>query len=151
MNYILLVVSDVSNLLRWLKQPPKIPHTSPRIQPPIDHVYMTIYQLIKILDLGITGKTAATGFELYTVITRSFWLLQTPPPFWIFPRTILTFLLRLPYVQFSHPLSRYPCIYEKKFQKFSKIFALKKLGVGKFQQPPRPEREGVAAKINRFS
>ena len=74
-------------------------------------------------------------------------LLQ-PPPFRIFPRTIFAFLLRLPYGQFTHPLSRYPCIYEKIFQKF---LPWKKLRGGGLQQPPRPEREGVAAKINKFS
>ena len=40
------------------------------------------------------------------------------PPFRIFPRAIFAFLLRLPYSQFTHPLSRYPYIYEKIFQKF---------------------------------
>ena len=71
------------------------------------------------------------------------------PPFRIFPRTIFAFMLRLPYGQFTHPLSRYPCIYEKKFQKF---LPWKKLGGGGLQQPPppRPEREGVVAKINKF-
>ena len=51
----------------------------------------------------------------------------------IFPRTIFAFLLRLPYGQFTHPLSRYPCIYEKIFQKFLRC---KKLGGGGLQQPP---------------
>ena len=41
-------------------------------------------------------------------------------PFRIFPRAVfvIAFLLRLPYGPFTHPLSRYPCIYEKIFQKF---------------------------------
>ena len=39
------------------------------------------------------------------------------PSFRIFPRTIFAFLQRLLYGQFTHPLSRYPCIYEKNFQK----------------------------------
>ena len=50
-------------------------------------------------------------------------LLQ-PPQFRIFPRIIFAFLQRLPYGQFTHPLSRYPCIYEKFFQN---IFAVKKV------------------------
>ena len=49
------------------------------------------------------------------------------PPFWIFPRTIFAFLPRLLYGQFTHPLSRYPCIYKKNFQKF---LPWKKLGGG---------------------
>ena len=75
-----------------------------------------------------------------------------PPPFRIFPRTIFAFLLRLPYGQLAHPLSRHPCIYEKNFQKF---LPWKKLGgggrVATEPPPPRPEREGVVAKINKFS
>ena len=63
------------------------------------------------------------------------------PPFGFSPRAIFVFLLRLPYGQFTHPLSRYP--------NFSKLFAVKK--VGGLQQPPRLEREGVAAKLNKFS
>ena len=70
------------------------------------------------------------------------------PPFRIFPRTIFAFLLRLPYGQFTHPLSRYPCIYAKIFQKF---LLWKKLGVGLQQPPPVLRREGVAAKMNKFS
>ena len=39
-------------------------------------------------------------------------------------------------------------------KQFSKVFAVKKVGWwgggGELQQPPRPEREGVAAKINTF-
>ena len=73
----------------------------------------------------------------------------SPPPFRIFPRTIFAFLLRLPYGQFTHPLSRYPYIYGKNFQKF---LPWKNLGGGGgLQQLIRPEREGVAAKINKFS
>ena len=34
------------------------------------------------------------------------------PPFRIFPRAVFAFLLRLPYGPITHPLSRYPCIYE---------------------------------------
>ena len=40
------------------------------------------------------------------------------------------------------------------WKNFSKIFTVKKVGEGGgegLQQPPRPEREGVAAKINKFS
>ena len=57
------------------------------------------------------------------------------PPFPIFPRTIFAFLLRLPYGQFTHPLSRHPCIYEKKF---SKIFAVEKVGGGEVATTPPP-------------
>ena len=38
----------------------------------------------------------------------------TPP----FGFSLVPFLLRLPYGPFTHPLSRYPCIYENNFQKF---------------------------------
>ena len=41
-------------------------------------------------------------------------------PFQIFPRTISAFLLRLTYGQFTHPMSRYPCICENFFQNFSR-------------------------------
>ena len=56
---------------------------------------------------------------------------------WIFPRTIFAFLLKLPYGQFTHPLSRYPCIYEKNFQKFLRW---KKFGGGGggCNSPPPP-------------
>ena len=61
---------------------------------------------------------------------------------------LVPFLLRLLFGQFTHPLSRYPCIYEK----FSKTFAVKNVeGRGLQQSLPRPEREEVAAKINKFS
>ena len=66
-------------------------------------------------------------------------LLQ-PFPFRIFPRTIFAFLLRLPYGQFNHPLSRYPCIYEKMLQQF---LPWKKLGGGGVGlHPPSWERKG---------
>ena len=74
----------------------------------------------------------------------------SPPPFQIFPRTIFAFLQRLPYSQFTHPLSRYPCIYEEIFQKF---LPGKSWGVGErggVATTP-PEREGAVAKINKFS
>ena len=48
------------------------------------------------------------------------------PSFRIFPRTIFAFLLRLLDGQFTHPLSRYPCIYEKFFKNF---FTVKKVEV----------------------
>ena len=64
------------------------------------------------------------------------------------PRAVFAFLLRLPYGQFTHPLSRYPYIYEKNFQKFRHE---KSWGVGGgTATPPRPEREGVAEKIDKF-
>ena len=47
------------------------------------------------------------------------------PPFGIFPCTIIAFFLRLSYGQFTQPLSRYPCIYEKNF---SKVFAVQNVG-----------------------
>ena len=68
-------------------------------------------------------------------------LLQPPPPFQIFPRTIFAFLLRLPYGQFTHPLSRYPNIYEKNF----KFFAVEKVGgwgEGVATSPPSWEGRG---------
>ena len=68
------------------------------------------------------------------------------PPFRIFPRAVFAFFLRLPFGQLTNPLSRCPSIYEKIFQKF---FAVKQVGGrGVATSPPRPEREGVAAKIN---
>ena len=67
---------------------------------------------------------------------------------------VFAFLLRLPYGQFTHPLSRYPCIYEKFFQKF---LPWKKLGDGGVEVGGgwgggcnNPAREGVTAKINKF-
>ena len=39
---------------------------------------------------------------------------------------VVSFLLILSYSQFTHPLFRYSCIYEKMLQK---IFAVKKVGV----------------------
>ena len=38
-------------------------------------------------------------------------LLQPPPPFQIFPVAISAFLLRLPFGQFTHPLSKYIPMY----------------------------------------
>ena len=77
----------------------------------------------------------------------------TPPPFRIFPHTIFAFLLRLPNGQFTHPLSRYSCIYAKNFKNFchEKSWGLR--GCNNFPPPPplHPEREGVPAKINTFS
>ena len=66
-------------------------------------------------------------------------LLQLPP-FRIFPRTIVAFLLGLPYHQFTHPLSRYPCIYEKKFQN---LLPWKKLGGGGRAATTPPSWEGT--------
>ena len=45
-------------------------------------------------------------------------VVAAPPPFGFSLVPFLAFLLRLPYGQFTHPLSRYPCICEKIFQKF---------------------------------
>ena len=53
---------------------------------------------------------------------------HSPPPLSDFLLvTFFAFLLRLSYGQFTHPLSRYPCIYEKKNQTF---LPCKKLGGG---------------------
>ena len=60
---------------------------------------------------------------------------------------VFAFLLGLSFGQFAHPLSKYPCINEKK----SKNFAVKKVGGSGLQQPTPPERKGMAAKINTFS
>ena len=76
-------------------------------------------------------------------------IVATPP----FGFSLVPFLqlLRLPYGQFTHPLPRYPCINDEK--KISKLFAVKNVGGwGRgCNNPPRPEREGVAEKINTFS
>ena len=100
--------------------------------------------------VGLQPRSLVTSGYMLTLSLRRWWRC-----WWgggvvaIFPRTIFAFLLRLPYGQFTHPLSRYPCIYEKIFQKF---LPCKKLGGGGVTTtPPRPEREGVAAKINKFS
>ena len=69
-----------------------------------------------------------------------------PPPFRIFPRTIFAFLLRLPYGQFTYPLSRYPCICEKNFQKF---LPWKKLGGGAAATNPPPSWEGRGGSKNK--
>ena len=37
-------------------------------------------------------------------------VVATPSPFRIFPRAVFAFSLRLPFGQFTHPFSRYPCI-----------------------------------------
>ena len=89
---------------------------------------------------------------IYAVLTlslrRGAGVVAIPLPFRIFSRAVFAFLLRLPYGPFTHLLSRYPCIFEKNVQKF---LPRKKLGGGGgLQQPPRPDREGVAAKINKF-
>ena len=62
--------------------------------------------------------------EILTLFLRGNWKsgynvsILLLPPFRIFPRAVFAFLLRLPYGPFTHPLSRYPCIYEKIFKKF---------------------------------
>ena len=54
---------------------------------------------------------------LYPLSQEGGGLLQ-PPPLRIFPRAVFAFSLRLPVGQFTYPLSKYPCFYEKKIQKF---------------------------------
>ena len=67
------------------------------------------------------------------------------PPFRVYPRTIFAFLLRSIYP----PSVQIPMYLKKIFKNFCRE---KSWGVGGgLQQPPRPEREGVAAKINKFS
>ena len=61
--------------------------------------------------------------------------------------TLLFANLRLPFGQFTHPLPRYPYIYEKVFKNFSHE---KKLGGGGGKRVD-PERKGVATKLNKFS
>ena len=105
---------------------------------------------------GESKKTGTQKVALNPILTRSRALLGCltlslrrgggccNPPFRIFPRAVFAFLLRLPYGPFTHPLSRYPCICEKNFQKFCHE---KSWGVGGgVATTPRPEREGVAAK-----
>ena len=83
-------------------------------------------------------------------------VVATPPPFRIFPHAVFAFLLGLPFGQFSYLLSRYPCIYEKKNQN---ILPWKKLcfffrgegGGGGVATASRPEREGLATKMDKFS
>ena len=64
-------------------------------------------------------------------------------PFRIFPPAALAFFLRLSFCQFTHHLSRYPCIYEKKIQK---ALPCKRLGGRGLQQLPRLQREGEQQK-----
>ena len=74
---------------------------------------------------------------------------QRPSPFRIFPCAVFAFLLGLSFGQFAQPLSKYPCINEKK--EIQKNFAVKKAWGWGLQQTTPPEREGVAAKINTLS
>ena len=94
------------------------------------HIKVSLYFTSLAIDL------------LYPLFQEGGGLLQSPP-FRIFPRTIFVYLLRLPYVQFTQPLSRYPCIYEQIFKKF---FTVKKVGVWGVATNTRPEKEGAAAK-----
>ena len=60
---------------------------------------------------------------------------------------VFAFLLRLPFSQFTHPLFRYPCIYEKNF----KIFAVKKVGGrGVCNNPPVLRGKGWQPKYIKF-
>ena len=61
-----------------------------------------------------------------------------PPPLRIFSRTIFAFLLSLPFRQYTHPLSRYPCIYEKNFKDFYRDGGCRWGGGGGLQQRPPP-------------
>ena len=50
-------------------------------------------------------------------------LLQ-PPLFRSFPLAVFAFLLGSPFDQFTHPLSRYPCICEKLFKTYRNFHLL---------------------------
>ena len=111
------------------------------------------------LNTEFQGQNRRTAHHHY--LLRDFWKsLNTlskegggggAVPFRIFPRAVFAFLLRLPYGPFTHPLSRYLCIYKKNFQKFLPWKNLGGEGGGVCNNPPpRPEREGVAAKVNQF-
>ena len=75
-------------------------------------------------------------------------VVATPPPpsfgFSLVP--FLHFLLRLSYGQFTHPLFYTHVSMKNVFKCHEKSW-----GGGVCSNPPRPEREGVAAKINTFS
>ena len=74
-------------------------------------------------------------------------------PFRIFPRSVFCFFARIGIRSIYLPFVQIPMYLKKN----SKNFAVKKVGEGYgggggLQQPsPRPEREGVAAKINKVS
>ena len=57
-----------------------------------------------------------------------------------FPSCRFAFLLGLPFGQFTYPLSRYPCIYEKKFKTFCRE---KGWVVGDCNNPPLPVLRGM--------
>ena len=76
-------------------------------------IYRFLYSLISIL----LDFTTFYGTALTLSLRRGRGGLLQPP----FDFSLVLFfalLLRLPYGPFTHPLSRYPCIYEKKCQKF---------------------------------
>ena len=64
-----------------------------------------------------------TGTRLYESDLESRYICFTfsqhvRPPCWPTQAPIFAFLLRMPFAQVTHSLSRYPCICEKSFQKF---------------------------------
>ena len=70
-----------------------------------------------------------------------------PPPFRIFPRAVFA---KIAIRSIYPPFAQIPMYLWKNFQT---VFAMKKVGGGGgggMQQLPRPEREGVVAKINKF-
>ena len=99
-------------------------------------------------------ELTVTFIAILALSLRSGGCCKAPPPFRIFPRAVFAFLLGLPFGQYIHPLSRCPCIYEKKLKKNCRVKSWGEGGVA--QQlapppPPRPESEGLAAKISKFS
>ena len=68
------------------------------------------------------------------------------PPFRIFPRAVFA---KIAIRSIYPPFVQIPCIYEKMFPKFCHEKGWGGGGWG-VATTPRPEREGVAAKINNF-
>ena len=74
-------------------------------------------------------------------------VVATPTPFRIFSRAVFAFLLGLSFGQLPTLCPNIHVLMKKNI----KNFAVKIVGVWRFQQPTPPEREGVAAKINTIS
>ena len=94
---------------------------------------------VALASLLKSRLNAVESFNRFLTLSlrRGGQLLQ--PPFGIFPCTIIAFFLRLSYGQFTQPLSRYPCIYEKKlFKSFCRAKCWGWERGGGFQQPPSP-------------